>query len=152
MASWAKLSNYVQNETLPLTIGSVTSVSSKFVNTRENNTVFFRWHLKSTQATHGMKVDVSLISSYGGEMITLATATKHVLANTTDELLVQFSPNVPGGTLANNADRITLGMGNPNYLGENTFSVLQFSHWDNNASAGGGGGQLTAVECYVMQE
>ena len=127
MAKWTKVENCVLEVTLPLVVDTPMAVSSQFINTRDNNTMFFRWYIENTETgTDTMTFTVNLVSSYAGEFITLATTDKTIQPGITDEIIVQFSPNVPGGTVASSEERIQLGMGNPNYLGENTFSTIQF--------------------------
>lgn len=156
MAKWTKIEDCVLNVSLPLTVSDVTTVSSKFINTRDNDTMFFRWNIENTETgTDTMTFTVNLTSSYAGEFITLATTNKTIAPGSTDEIIVQFSPNVPGGTVASSEERIQLGMGNPNYLGENTFSTIQFSNVDSTTGNNGAGkakGKVNAVECFLMAE
>ena len=152
MAKWTKVENCVLEVTLPLVVDTPMAVSSQFINTRDNNTRFFRWYIENTETgTDTMTFTVNLVSSYAGEFITLATTDKTIQPGITDEIIVQFSPNVPGGTVASSEERIQLGMGNPNYLGENTFSTIQFSN-AGGSGANNGNGQVHAVECFVMVE
>jgi hypothetical protein len=154
MAKWTKVPDIADSVTLPLTINSDTAVSTRWIFTEQNNTLFFRWYLENTKTTgsNGMEVEVSLISVYDGEMLTLASVAKSVDTGESDELIVQFSPNVPGGTVASQNDRIQLGMGNPNYLGEKTFTILKFAKQSPATGAGSDPGIIKKVDCYILQE
>ena len=164
MARWQKLDNVSNplgsvstdgsgNLTLPHTVSTPTTISTKWILTEDTDTVFFRFDIENDDGTNsnGMEATCNLVSIYDGEKITLASVAKTIPNGTRDEILIQFSPNVPGVTVATQGDRIQLGMGNPNFLGERTFVTVQFKKSGANV-AGGDVGKVYKVECYLKQE